>query len=131
MTDTTQKQRAKRIGQRMPDRETMRKKIEADPDDVECEAGIDHPEAPGAKQEQRAVARAIAKAGGFDYERGQTSIVMDNYAEAAIAAYKAHLEAEGMVVVPREPTGDIVEAMQGCNWNPAKWRAANDSIKQE
>lgn len=38
------------------------------------------------------VGRAIAAAGGFDYERGETRIVMDKYAKAAIQAYVGELQ---------------------------------------
>lgn len=37
-------------------------------------------------------------------------------ARAAISAYRQHLEAEGMVVVPREPSGAMIE--NGSNHHP-------------
>jgi len=73
-------------------------------------------------------------------------------AKAAIAAYKAHLEAEGMVVVPREPTRGMLEdgatAIEDCDegsrgsygWEPhwnfpraafEGWQAMIDHLRQQ
>ena len=37
----------------------------------------------------------------------------DEYAKAAIAAYEAALEAQGLVIVPREPTNKMIEELYG------------------
>lgn len=70
--------------------------------------------------------RAMTAKHGAAYTNGR-SLYTDafNFAESALAAYEAHLEASGMAVVPREPSDErlnaICHAINSRVWKPGPW----------
>jgi len=79
-----------------------------------------------------AAAKAIFKRSiyhGYDDETiasewARTSYLHRNVATAAITAYLAQREKEGWVMVPLNPTDDMIEA--GCANNPTQWNEGTD-----